>query len=217
MSTAPIDSVSPTHARAESVGSRWERLLAVASVCLPIPLLAATGLSIPLPAGVERIGAALVSWADEEAGASPLGEAGTIVLADAEQAAPEGPGGAVLTIRRSTAAGGATAPDADASQPAREGGGGGGTGGGGNNDGGGSNGGGGNNGGGSGPPDPGGNDPGDDPGVIEGTVKEVTGTTKPVVDTVDKTVDEVGGTVDEVGGTVDELLPTEDLLPGLGG
>ena len=42
----------------------WERALIVLAVCLPVPVLAATGLSIPLPSTVERLAAALVPWAD---------------------------------------------------------------------------------------------------------------------------------------------------------
>jgi hypothetical protein len=204
MSTAPRHAISPAfaHAQARERGHAWERILAVLIICLPIPLLAATGLSIPLPAGVERIGATLVAWADESDGSSPLGEAGAIVLADAEQAAPDLPDRAGVTLHRSVAAGGpqtgSTAPadgPAGGAKPTKE------------NDTGGGNGGGGNGGGGSGPPDPGGGDPGggdpgDDPGLVEGTVKEITETTEPVVD--------------EVESTVDDVLPTNDLLPDLG-
>lgn len=45
-----------------------ERILIVLGVCLPVPLLAMTGLSIPLPATVERLAASLVPWAS----AAPL-------------------------------------------------------------------------------------------------------------------------------------------------
>jgi hypothetical protein len=50
-------------------------------VCLPIPLLAATGLSLPLPASVERLAAALVPWADSaplDASREARGENGSI-------------------------------------------------------------------------------------------------------------------------------------------
>ncbi|MEX2613394.1 MAG: hypothetical protein WD380_07440 [Gaiellaceae bacterium] len=43
---------------------RWERIVVVLGVCLPIPLSAASGLTIPLPAVVERIAASLVPFAD---------------------------------------------------------------------------------------------------------------------------------------------------------
>jgi hypothetical protein len=75
---------------------RWERVLVLLGVCLPIPLFAATGLSVPLPETVERIAAALVPWADEsaldEGQAFSLGEDGSIVLAAGERSAgaPEG-------------------------------------------------------------------------------------------------------------------------------
>jgi hypothetical protein len=42
---------------------RLETLVLAAGICLPVPLLAATGLSVPLPNVVERIAAALVPWA----------------------------------------------------------------------------------------------------------------------------------------------------------
>jgi hypothetical protein len=67
---------------------RCERAFVILGVCLPIPLFAATGLSVPLPATVERIAAALVPWADEapldDAQSFSLGENGSIVLAPGE-------------------------------------------------------------------------------------------------------------------------------------
>ena len=69
---------------------RWERVLVVLAVCLPVPILAATGLSIPLPATVERLAAALVPWAGAarlEADESLIvGADGAIVLAHHELA-----------------------------------------------------------------------------------------------------------------------------------
>jgi hypothetical protein len=50
-------------------------------VCLPIPLLAATGLSLPLPSSVERLAAALVPWVDSaplDASRAARGESGSI-------------------------------------------------------------------------------------------------------------------------------------------
>lgn len=155
-------------------GRRWESILAVLSVCLPIPLLAATGLSIPLPAGVERIGAALVAWADDAVDGSPLGEGGSIILADSESAAPEVVEKVGVTLLRTTGKTRTTAPadgTGGAGNPTKE-----------KDEGGG---------GGSSPPDPGGGDPDDDPGVIEETVNEVSEETEPVVDEVEKTVDEL--------------------------
>ena len=43
---------------------RLETIVVAAGICLPVPLLAATGLSVPLPNVVERIAAALVPWAE---------------------------------------------------------------------------------------------------------------------------------------------------------
>src|SRR5688500_6722060 len=42
----------------------FQRILLFLGVCLPVPLLAATGLSIPLPATVERLAAGLVPFAE---------------------------------------------------------------------------------------------------------------------------------------------------------
>jgi hypothetical protein len=193
MTSAPKHAISPAfaHADARERGHAWERILAVLIVCLPVPLLAATGLTIPLPAGVERIGAALVAWTHDGPDASPLGESGAIVLAGSEEAAPESPTSVGVSLHRSTGLPGLEATDpAGGAKPAKEqneGSGGAGDGGGG---------------GGSGPPDPGGGDPGDDPGLVEGTVKEVVETTEPVVE--------------EAESTLDDLLPTDDLLPRLG-
>src|SRR5919109_3931950 len=99
MSTAQHNLVPPPRARSERLGTRWERTLAVLCICLPIPVLAATGLSIPLPAGVERIAALLVAWVDESDDASLLGDSGAIVLAGSEQAAPEGAENADPAVR----------------------------------------------------------------------------------------------------------------------
>ena len=44
--------------------ARLEHVALVLGVCLPVPLLAVTGLSIPLPSSVERLAAALVPWAE---------------------------------------------------------------------------------------------------------------------------------------------------------
>jgi uncharacterized membrane protein YgcG len=202
MISAPKHAVSPAfaHADARAGGHAWERILAVLIICLPVPLLAATGLTIPLPAGVERIGAALVAWADDGPDASPLGESGAIVLAGSEKTAPESPTSVGVSLHRSTGLPGLEATDpADGAKQAKEqNGGSGGAGDGGGGGGGGAGGGGG----GSDPPDPGGGDPGDDPGLVEGTVKEVVETTEPVVE--------------EAESTLDDLLPTDDLLPRLG-
>jgi hypothetical protein len=177
-------------------------------VCLPVPLFALTGLSIPLPAGVERIGAALVAWADPSAdGTDPLGlgDRGSIVRAAGERVlvqAPSGPEHAVARrvfasvapLAGSAAGGGAPPRD----QSGGSGGGSGGSGGSGSGGGGGT--------GGNG----GGGDPDDDPGLVEETVKKVT--EEPLVEEVDETLDELlptGG-----GGSSEGLL--EDTLSDLG-
>jgi len=192
--------------RARVHDGRWERVLAVLGVCLPVPLLALTGLSIPLPAGVERLGAALVSWADASVGgANPLGlgDRGSIVLASGERVLVQAPSGpepdtarrvlASLAPLAGTAPGGAK----DGGAPPKD-------------EGGGSGGGDGGNDGGSTPPDPAAGDPVDEPGFVEGTVKKVT--EEPLVEEVDKTLDELipTGNDEPSGGILD------DALSGLG-
>jgi hypothetical protein len=59
------------------------RLLAVLAVALPIPVFAVLGLSLPLPATVERIAAQLVPFGD--AGSPAVRTDGTIVLVPGEQ------------------------------------------------------------------------------------------------------------------------------------
>ena len=67
---------------------RLETFVLAAGICLPVPLLAATGLSVPLPNVVERIAAALVPWAEPVAfGATELqGSSGAIVPTATEKA-----------------------------------------------------------------------------------------------------------------------------------
>jgi hypothetical protein len=67
---------------------RGERLLVVLGVLLPIPLFAASGLSLPLPASVERLAAALVPWADAATNGNQLlarGPGGSIVRLGGER------------------------------------------------------------------------------------------------------------------------------------
>jgi hypothetical protein len=203
MSTISPDIHSSARTRADSLGARWERLLAVASICLPIPLLAATGLSIPLPSSVERIGAALVAWVDEGPESAPLPASGDIVLTDARQTVPE-PREQVGAEARAALAQLVAAPPAGSSagsgSKSGDGKAGGGIASGGSGESEGSSGSGG------GDPAP---TPTNQPGLIGGTVGTVTKTTEPVVDTVEETVDDLGT-------TVGELLPTEDLLGGDG-
>jgi hypothetical protein len=54
----------------------------VLGICLPVPLLAVTGLSIPLPASVERLAASLVPWAESstvDASGPARGAGGSII------------------------------------------------------------------------------------------------------------------------------------------
>jgi hypothetical protein len=73
------------HAAPTRLTRRCEHLLIVLGICLPVPLLAVTGLSIPLPATVERIAAALVPWAN----------AATL---DDNQALARGAGGSIVRM-----------------------------------------------------------------------------------------------------------------------
>jgi hypothetical protein len=213
MTPASDIAISPARAhgtrasdRARVHDGRWERVLAVLGVCLPVPLLALTGLSIPLPAGVERLSAALVSWADASVdGADPLGlgDRGSIVLASGERVLVQAPSGPEADTARRVLASSAplagTAPGGakDGGTPPKD-------------EGGGSGGANGGNGGGSTPPDPGGGEPVDEPGLVEGTVKTVT--EEPLVEEVDKTLDELlpTGNDQSSGGILD------DPLSGLG-
>lgn len=44
--------------------ARWRHAFAILGVCLPVPVSAVTGLSLPLPAVVERLAAGLVPWVE---------------------------------------------------------------------------------------------------------------------------------------------------------
>lgn len=65
-----------------------QRLMILLGILLPVPLFAATGLTIPLPASVERLAAELVPFADaaDIGGAQPaaIGSRGKIVEAKGE-------------------------------------------------------------------------------------------------------------------------------------
>jgi hypothetical protein len=206
----------------DPMSARVERLLVVLGVCLPIPLAGATGLSIPLPATVERIAAALVPWADaatfEANEALAAGAAGAIVRSPGEDDAPVS---ARLTASPDVVAASAeSGVEASASAKPESGGGGNGPG---DSSGNGAGSGSGSSGGGDGTrsggdpaePGPGGGGPGTDPKPDPDPVQEL-------VDTVDETTggaaDEVVDTVDETVDTVDETLDkTVDGLTGLGG
>jgi hypothetical protein len=199
------------------MSARLERLLLVLGVCLPIPLAGATGLSMPLPATVERIAAALVPWAEaatfEANEALPTGAAGTIVRAPGEKEAPAStrliaaPDASTASVDSVSDGSGAKRDQGDragsgSGSGSGDGGGEGGSGGG-NSGSGGSGGGSGTN-----PTEPGpggGNDPAPDP-------------VQDIVDTVDETAGgTVGGVVDTVNGTASTVDETLDGLPGLGG
>jgi hypothetical protein len=62
--------------------ARLEHIVLALGICLPVPLLAVTGLSIPLPASVERLAAALVPWAEAstlDANGAARGASGSII------------------------------------------------------------------------------------------------------------------------------------------
>jgi hypothetical protein len=62
-----------------------DRLLAVLGVCLPVPVFAATGLSLPLPATVERMATELVPFAQPVTPREGGVAGGSIVLTEAER------------------------------------------------------------------------------------------------------------------------------------
>src|ERR671911_3064442 len=78
-----------------------ERLLVFLGVCLPVPVLAATGLSVPLPGTVERLAAGLVPFTETVTLAdAPTSARGSIVLTEEERRrAPASPGAAPSTAR----------------------------------------------------------------------------------------------------------------------
>jgi hypothetical protein len=183
---------------------RWERALIVLAVCLPVPVFAATGLSIPLPPSVERLAAALVPWAEEasfEADESlTLGADGTIVLASDEVAGVQAEAGTALLADRGATRSQAAAenraqpgrkggtegkgtpadgdPDGTSSDPVgSEGGGGGGS---------------------------GGSSSGGSSDPVGSVIEQTEPATAPVVEAVDETVDDPVGTV---GGVVGGILP----------
>ena len=209
---------------------RWERVLIALAVCLPVPVLAATGLSIPLPATVERLAAALVPWADaaslESDESLTVGADGAIVLAGHEFAGVQAAG--QPTVLADAIAGRSWNATSGGTRPGKEGGAEGGgtaTSGGtdgtssgpadGNPSGGGSAGdgssGGGSGGGGSGGGGSSGGDSGGSSGPVQSVVEQAGSATQPVVDVVEDTVDDpagtVGGVVEDAGKAADGLLP----------
>jgi hypothetical protein len=184
----------PSAARVQ-LARRWELALIVIGLSLPIPLFAATGLSLPLPATVERLAAALVPWTNaaalEENQALDTGARGSIVRAPGEPA-PESPV-TPSAAANPRAAGAADSPSAGNGRhdPAKNtGGSGGGTGSGsgsGTGDG-------------SEPPPPSGGDPTGPTAPVQGVVEQVGGATEPILDDVGDTVTGVTDTVDGIVG-----------------
>jgi hypothetical protein len=203
MSAAP-ESLSPFASRGlvrsrPRLSRRWENTLIVLGICLPVPLFAATGLSVPLPATVERIAAALVPWADtatlDENQALAAGASGSIVRAPGERA-PDKTASAPIPAaaanpRPSKATSLPLGGDAGGSTSQKEGGGKGGNGGSGGGSGGG------------GAEDPGQPQPPGPTAPVQNAVKEVADAAQPVVDQVQGTVTGVTGSA---GDTVDGLV-----------
>jgi hypothetical protein len=184
----------PSAARVQ-LARRWELTLIVIGLALPIPLFAATGLSLPLPATVERLAAALVPWTNaaavEENQALDTGARGSIVRAPGEPA-PESSGtpSAAANPRVADAVGSPPAHGETRDPGKDSGGSGGGTGSGsgsGTGDG-------------SEPPPPGGGDPPGPTAPVQGIVDQVGGATQPILDDVGDTVTGVTDTVDGIVG-----------------
>jgi hypothetical protein len=184
----------PSAARVQ-LARRWELALIVIGLSLPIPLFAATGLSLPLPATVERLAAALVPWTNaaalEQNQALDTGARGSIVRAPGEPA-PESTGtpSAAANPRAADTLGSSPARDETRDPGKNSGGNGGGTGSGsgsGTGDG-------------SEPPPPGGDDPPGPTAPVQGIVGQVGGATEPLVDDVGDTVTGLTDTVDGIVG-----------------
>jgi hypothetical protein len=184
----------PSAARVQ-LARRWELALIVIGLSLPIPLFAATGLSLPLPATVERLAAALVPWTNaaalEENQALDTGARGSIVRAPGEPA-PESPV-TPSAAANPRAAGVADSPSAGngTHDPAKNTGGSGGDTGSGSGSGTGD---------GSEPPPPSGGDPTGPTAPVQGVVEQVGGATEPILDDVGDTVTGVTDTVDGIVG-----------------
>ena len=99
-------------------GRRLETIALAIGICLPVPLLAVTGLSVPLPNVVERIAAALVPWADPVAAETVAARGMIVTTAGEEPPAGVAPAAVQQTLptpttragKRAAVAGGATAP-----------------------------------------------------------------------------------------------------------
>jgi hypothetical protein len=190
----------PSAARVQ-LARRWELALIVIGLSLPIPLFAATGLSLPLPATVERLAAALVPWTNaaalEENQALATGARGSIVLAPGEPA-PESIGtpSAAANPRSGDAAEGPSAGDGPRGPGTNTGGSGGGTGSGSGSE----------TGSGSESPPPSGGDPTGPTAPVQGVVDQVGGATQPILDDLGDTVTGVTDTVTGVTDTMDGIV-----------
>jgi hypothetical protein len=201
MSLAPSYPL-PSAARVQ-FARRWELVLIVIGLSLPIPLFAATGLSLPLPATVERLAAALVPWTNaaalEENQALDTGARGSIVRAVGEPA-PESSGtpSAAGNPRAAGTAGSPSAGDGT-HDPAKtkttvgSGGSKGSGSGSGTGDG-------------SEPPPASGGNPTGPTAPVQGVVDQVGGATEPILDDVGDTVTAVTDTITGVTDTVDGIV-----------
>jgi hypothetical protein len=96
------------HLCGPALRARGARLFGALALLVPIPTMAALGLSLPLPASVERLAAKLVPFGDgdslDPSAAQPIAR-GSIVLAPGERAAetPTAARGSELALRRSHA------------------------------------------------------------------------------------------------------------------
>jgi hypothetical protein len=87
--------------------ARLEHIALVLGICLPVPLLALTGLSIPLPSSVERLAASLVPWAESstlDASGAARGAGGSIIRTADEGGSQEQGSGRSLDARAATTA-----------------------------------------------------------------------------------------------------------------
>ena len=189
---------------------RVEHLLVALGICLPVPVFAVTGLSVPLPTTVERLAAALVPWVNADATAEAQPVAGEIVRAPRERPLgvspkPDSPLTNVRDEKATSRAGGETKSEEEAGEKGDGGKTAGVDGSGDSSNSGGSKETGGTSGGSTGGSDGGGLDLGT---PVQGVVDTVGETTDPVLG-------DVGGTGSNVGGAVDDVLQgTNDTLTG---
>jgi hypothetical protein len=219
MSVAPetISLPIPSGRLRPPLSRRLEHLFVALGICLPIPVFAATGLSVPLPTTVERLAAALVPWANASATAEPEPVAGKIVRAPGERPVGSAPGrdSAVMNVRDEQAPFAAGGTKQAKNGPSGKGDGGGASGDGGGASGVDGSGGSGNT---SGPGGAGGTSGGSTSGTGGGELDSgspVQGVVDTVTETTDPALDDVGGIVNDAGGTLDGVLQgANDTLTG---